>query len=316
MTFRTSNVLSVTVLMGGTSCEREISLDSGRAVVEALREAGHVVTACDLVKDELPAVALDQIIFPVLHGPFGEDGRLQKLLEDANFSFVGCGSRCSELLMDKVETGVVANQYSILMPKTEVINSVTTPFPAGWEFPVIVKPAKQGSSFGLSLVRSLAEWEPALELALRTDSTAVVQEYIDGVEIAVGVVDGVALPVVEIIPAGDIFDFDAKYVYSAGKTVYNCPPKLLGEESQLLAQQLATSCFSQFGCRDVCRMDFMVRDDELFFIEGNTIPGFTANSLLPKSAAVAGLSFPELCDRLVQSAFLRKNNMSVEHKKV
>ncbi|MCK5835026.1 MAG: D-alanine--D-alanine ligase, partial [Lentisphaeria bacterium] len=187
MTFKTSNSLNVTVLMGGTSFERAISLDSGQAVVGALREAGHKVTVFDLVKDELPNLDPTQIIFPVMHGPFGEDGQLQKLLENADFNFVGCGSRCSELLMNKVLTSEVASQHGILMPKTAVVNSIDAILPVDFKLPLVVKPATQGSSIGLSLVHTSEEWKPALVLALKTDSEAVVQEFIEGIEIAVGV---------------------------------------------------------------------------------------------------------------------------------
>jgi len=315
MTFKTSNSLNVTVLMGGTSFEREISLDSGQAVVEALQEAGHVVTACDLIEDKLPEIDPSNLVFPVMHGPFGEDGQLQKLLEDSGFDFVGCGSRCSELLMNKVLTAEIANRHGVLIPKTVVVTQENRDFPSSFKFPVIVKPATQGSSIGLSVVHALEEWDAALALALKTDAEAVVQEFIEGIEVAVGVVLDEVLPVVEIIPAGEVFDFDAKYVYSAGKTVYNCPPKSLTLSQQESVQSVARSCFELFGCRDLSRMDFMISGSDAYFIEGNTIPGFTANSLLPKSAAIAGISFPELCDRLVQSAFQRSSlNLSVDKK--
>ena len=315
MTFKTSNSLQVTVLMGGTSFERAISLDSGQAVVKALREAGHLVTVFDLVKDELPKVDPTHVIFPVMHGPFGEDGQLQKLMEDAELNFVGCGSRCSELLMNKVLTAEVAKQHGILMPKTVVVNSEDALFPIGFKLPLVVKPATQGSSIGLSLVHTMEEWGAALALALKTNEAAVVQEFIDGIEIAVGVVQGEALPVVEIIPAGEVFDFDAKYIYAAGKTVYNCPPKQLSLSQQVSAQTISKACFELYECRDMSRMDFMVRGSDFYFIEGNTIPGFTASSLLPKSAAIAGILFPELCDRLVQSAFQRSNEKLSSDKK-
>ena len=307
MTFKSANILNITVLMGGTSFERDVSLDSGQAVVTALREAGHLVTAVDLIKDELPEIDPTHIVFPVMHGSFGEDGKLQKLLEDANFSFVGCGSRCSESLMNKVLTAEIADAHGILMPKSIVVKSLDAAFPKGFSLPLVVKPATQGSSIGLSLVHALDEWAPALALALQTDDTAVVQQFVDGVEVAVGVLHGEALPVVEIIPSGEVFDFDAKYVYAAGKTVYNCPPKQLDLPQQRAVKVISQACFKLFGCRDMTRMDFIICGSLFFFIEGNTIPGFTANSLLPKSAAVAGISFLELCDRLVQSAFQRSN---------
>ncbi len=306
MTVKTTNPLQITVLKGGTSFEREISLASGAAVAQALRTSGHLVTEVDLTKDELPKIDKNTIVFPVLHGPFGEDGKLQKLLEDDGFTFVGCGSRCSEALMDKVLTDQLARDYGILMPKTTVVNTTKALFPPDFNFPVIVKPATQGSSFGLSLVESESGWEKALSLALESDEEAVVQEFIDGIEVAVGVVEGKALTVVEIIPEHGIFDFDAKYAHLEGDTIYNCPPKLLSSSQQKMVQDISEVCFSKFSCRDMTRMDFIIREDEAYFIEGNTIPGFTSSSLLPKAAADQGVSFPELCDKLVQAAALRK----------
>jgi D-alanine-D-alanine ligase len=307
MSFKTSNPLNVSVIMGGTSLEREISLESGSAVAEALRQAGHQVAEIDLQSNALPAIpAESDCVFPVLHGEFGEDGQIQKLLENANIIYVGCDSKASDLLMDKNQTAQAAEANSIRMPKGITLTDKSADFPDGFTLPVIVKPARQGSSFGLSLVKDLRDWNSALENVFQTDDAAIVQEFIDGTEIAVGVVLNEAMPVVEIIPPGDLFDLDAKYAHENGHTEYNCPPKRLSEEIQSTAQKEAVKCYNVFNCRDMTRMDFIIRGEEIFFIEGNTIPGFTASSLLPKSAAVAGFSFPELCDRLVQAACKRK----------
>ncbi len=307
MSFKTSNPLHVTVIMGGVSLERDISLESGTAVANALREAGHDVTEVDLKANELPAIPSESdCVFPVLHGEFGEDGQIQKLLEEANIFYVGCDSLASDVLMDKNQTAQIAETNNIRMPKGITITDVNADFPKELTLPVVVKPARQGSSFGLSMVKELSDWNNALAKVFKTDSAAIIQEFIEGTEIAVGVVLNEAMPVVEIIPPGDLFDLDAKYAHENGHTEYNCPPKRLSEEIQKAAQKEAVKCYNVFKCRDMTRMDFIIRDEEIFFIEGNTIPGFTASSLLPKSAAVAGLSFPELCDKLVQSANLRK----------
>ncbi len=304
MKFKTKNKLKVVVFKGGLSCEREISLESGGAVADGLRTAGHHVVEVDLQENKLPQLPSDfDVIFPVLHGDFGEDGHIQALMEAEKINFVGCNSETSELLMDKHLTAKLAKKHNIVMPESLFLTEATIP---QISLPAIVKPACQGSSFGLSVVRSENEWETALENAFNYDREIVVQDFITGVEIAVGVVGGKALPVVEIIPPGEVFDFDAKYAHALGDTAYNCPPTQLSDAVCQKAQLVAEKCFKDFNCRDLTRFDFIIREDELFFIEANTIPGFTASSLVPKSAQSIGISFPEICDKLVQLAFKRK----------
>ena len=304
MTFESKNKLKIVVFKGGKSCEREISLQSGTAVADGLRTAGHQVVEIDLQDDCLPDLPSNfDLIFPVLHGEFGEDGRIQKLLEQRDITYVGCNATVSERLMDKHSTASLAKTCGILMPKSLFL---TESAPLSLSLPVIVKPTCQGSSFGLSVVQNESQWDAALINAFKFDKEIVVQEFITGVEIAVGVVDGKALPVVEIIPPGEVFDFDAKYAHALGDTAYNCPPTQLNHTACQQAQQIAEKCFKEFNCRDLTRFDFIIRKDEVFFIEANTIPGFTASSLVPKSAQSIGISFPEICDQLVQLAFKRK----------
>lgn len=307
MNFVSATPLKIAVIKGGTSLEREISLESGGAVANALRDAGHTVTEIDLKVDSLPEkLGNFDCVFPVLHGTFGEDGQFQKLLEKENICFVGCGSETSHNLMDKDQTAKIAELNGIRMPKGLTIFDKNSKIPENLKLPLIVKPASQGSSFGLSLVKKAEEWEEALEKVFQSDMAAIVQEFIQGTEIAVGVVLGKAMPVVEIIPPGELFDKDAKYDHKLGETQYNCPPSIVSQEVQKIAQKLAVECFDIFNCRDMTRMDFIIQNEIIYFIEGNTIPGFTASSLLPKSAAVNGTSFPELCDTLVQAANKRK----------
>ncbi len=307
MSFTTETPLHIAVVKGGTSLEKEISLESGHAVASALREAGHLVSEINLNTNALPLIPDDtDCVFPVLHGTFGEDGQFQALLERAGICYVGCDSQTSHQLMDKDLTATKAAASDIKMPLGATITSVDEPIPSNLSLPLIVKPSCQGSSFGLSLVRTAEDWSTALNKVFSSDKAAIVQEFIQGIEIAVGVVLGQALPVVEIIPPGELFDLDAKYDHTLGDTQYNCPPKLIPVEIQKKAQKIALQCYETFKCRDMTRMDFIIQDKDIYFIEGNTIPGFTASSLLPKSAALAGISFPELCDCLVQAANKRK----------
>lgn len=302
MNYQTSKSVKVAVLKGGISAEREISLESGAAVADALRQAGHQVTEVDLVTRQLPAMSDDvEVVFPVLHGEFGEDGQIQKLLEEQGISYVGCDSKASALIMDKAKVKEILDG-KIRSPLGFTFSEATTEMPQELPFPFIVKPNSQGSTIGLTLVRDANQWQQALEDALSVDSIALVEEFVRGTELTVGVVDGKALPVVEIIPPGDLFDFDAKYAHTLGDTEYNCPPKKLSPEIQSEAQRQAVICYALMGCRDVTRMDFIASGDELYFLEGNSLPGFTSSSLLPKSAAQSGICFEELCDRLVQMA--------------
>ncbi|MGL4854190.1 MAG: D-alanine--D-alanine ligase family protein [Lentisphaeria bacterium] len=306
MSFTTANPLKVAVIKGGTSLEREVSLESGKSVADALRSAGHQVVEIDLTQQTLPLIAQDtDCIFPVLHGTFGEDGQIQLLMQKANLAYVGCDAKCSEILMSKIKTAQVALLNNILMPKGCTLTELSK-IPNGFSLPLIVKPANQGSSIGLSIVKEPEQWNDALSKALAVDHEVIIQEFIKGTEIAIGVINGEALPIVEILPPGEIFDYDAKYTHSQGETIYNCPAKHLSTAICQQAMKLAEECFRIFNCRDLARMDFIIKNDQIYFIEGNTLPGFTASSLVPKSARTKGISFAALCDCLLQSAFQRK----------
>jgi len=181
--------------------------------------------------------------------------------------------------------------------------------PEQFSYPVIVKPPADGSTMGVSLVRKDEEWRPALQLAREFEQERVmVEEYIDGREITVGIIGKQALPLVEIQYPGEMYDYDAKYIHEQGETLYLCPPQTVPEPVQQQAQELALQFAESTGSRDLLRVDMIVRhgDDRLFILEANNIPGFTASSLVPKAAAAAGIPFPLLCARLVQFAWQRK----------
>ena len=297
--------LNILLLKGGTSAEREVSLISGAAVAAALREAGHNVKEYDITRLEVTEdMRAADVIYPVLHGGFGEDGSLQKMLEDAGLKFVGSGSRACIDLMDKVVSKQIMERCGIRTPGSIVVDDPSAPFPAELGLPLIVKPPKEGSTFGLSLVNSESEWRAALELAFRYDSRALVEQYIDGVESTVGILNGKALPLVEIRYPGKLYDYDAKYTHALGETEYICPPAGISEKAQAEAQEFALKFYHASGARDMLRVDVLIsrRDGSVWVLEGNTLPGCTPSSLLPKAALTAGITFPEMCAMLACAA--------------
>ena len=318
----------VIVLKGGNSNEREISLQSGTAVADALTTAGYSVrteTVTELedienLIDEL-GTGKNYIIFPVLHGGYGEDGRLQKLLEEKKIPFVGNSSLSCEIAMDKEQSKKLMMEKSLPTPKYAIIanpavpstllhsdtsrqKSLRTPqFPENLSLPLIVKPPEEGSTVGITLVRHKVEWEDALKKAFKYSAKALIEEFISGKEITVGIVGGKTLPVVEIQFPGPLFDYDAKYEHRQGETLYLCPPQTISEAAQQKARKAALEFAEAVGARSLTRIDLMVDDnDNIYILEANNMPGFTASSLLPKSAAQAGISFPQLCGTLVRMA--------------
>jgi UDP-N-acetylenolpyruvoylglucosamine reductase len=301
--------LRVAVLKGGVSSERPVSLESGAAVANALRSAGHEVVEIDLQSLAVPPEAeRADVVFPVLHGGFGENGDLQALLAAEGLPFVGCDAAACRIVFDKIPSKEAMDRAGIPTAPWAILGPDDDALPAGLALPVVVKPPAEGSTVGISLVFAPEEWAPALALARRSDPARVlVEQYIGGREITVGVLGGEALPLVEIQFPGKTYDYDAKYTHAAGETLYHCPPVTIPAAVQARAQAVALAFAQAVGARDMIRVDMIVRhgDDALFVLEGNNIPGFTASSLLPKAARARGIEFPELCGRLVQMAWRR-----------
>ncbi|MEA4863458.1 MAG: D-alanine--D-alanine ligase [Victivallaceae bacterium] len=293
----------VLVLCGGDSSEREVSLRSGQAVAAALVSAGYDVEVEDIRKCEItPAIERADVIFPALHGGFGENGELQRMLEAAGKKFVGCGAEASRIVMDKILSKQVMEKCGISTSKWAVVTPEQRDFPAGMNFPVVVKAPRQGSSVGVEKVASSAEWNAALDRVLAYDREILVEEFVEGVEISVPVVNGTVLPAVEIRSPHGFYDYDAKYVYTAGHTEYFCPVVSLSRQALDKAADYTARFYKGVDARQMLRVDFIVRDGEPFALEGNSLPGFTATSLVPKSAKVFGWSFEKLCVELVVSA--------------
>ena len=284
--------LRVAVLMGGPSAEREVSLASGREVVKALQSAGAHVAPVDVRDRNFRLPADTDVAFVALHGTFGEDGEVQRLLEERGVAYTGSGPAVSALAFDKV-----AAKQALRMA------GIPTPGPAS-EPPMVVKPARQGSSVGISIVRKESELAAALAEARRHDECVIVEQFINGREFTVGILGGRALPVVEICTQRPFFDYRAKY--TPGEAEEICPAQidvLTASQIQHLAQR-AHDCL---GCRDFSRVDVMGNGNyEFVVLEVNTIPGLTTNSLLPKAARAAGMSMEALCLRMVEMALERR----------
>jgi len=290
------------VLMGGTSAEREISLQSGCAVFAALKEADLDVVAIDLQSDWASQIKNADIdaAFIALHGTWGEDGCIQGLLETMSIPYTGSGVAASALCMDKMLTKQVLQHAGL---KTPVDIAIRADGPM--RYPVFIKPIDEGSSVGLHQVANLEEWQ-----ALELDQTRswMAEMPVKGVEIAVSVLNGTALMPVEVSPKSGVYDFASKY--TQGATEYFCPARLPAETLRLCMEQ-AQDAVKATDCKGAPRVDMIVSDGGVpIILEVNTIPGMTETSLLPKAAAAADISFQQLCLNILASAALQHGGMA------
>lgn len=307
MTRETSVTKRVAVLLGGRSAEREVSLHTGAQVAEALAERGFDVCTIDTGDPsfiaELQRVRPD-VAFIALHGRFGEDGTIQGLLELLDTPYVGSGVLASALAINKVMSKHIYEAAGLRTPAFEVVrrgeafdvDAITTALGPK----TVVKPADEGSSVGMTIVDDPAELPAAIELAFAHDQLVLVERFEAGVEVTIGVIgneDPVALPTLEIVPVHGFYDYEAKYVPGMSQHII---PARVSEESRRECQYLAVEAHRALGCMGMSRSDTIVTaDGTVFLLETNTIPGMTATSLLPDAAASAGITFPELCERLV-----------------
>ncbi len=291
----------VLVLMGGPDTERSVSLDSGKAVANGLRESG-TFTVIEEVINRITVKELGEmegeVIFPVLHGPWGEGGGLQKILEEDGRPFVGSGSEAAGLAMDKLLTKQVLADKGVPTPAAHLLNPDKSNV---MELPIVLKPNEEGSSVGIHICRTDSELQEILKNS-NIGEGYLVEEFIEGREVTVSVVGGKALPLLEIRTGAEFYDYEAKYVRS--DTHYMLRPELGAGVSELCTEY-AVRAYEELGCRDVARVDFMVDERGPWFLELNTIPGFTSHSLLPMAARAAGMTMPELCGGLVEAALER-----------
>jgi D-alanine-D-alanine ligase len=336
--------VKITVLMGGPSAERNVSLASGIRIVLALRSRGHDVIAFDpsngLISAEeeqrlatsavgteppsldslaattggsfitglerLPEIANADVVFLALHGGMGEDGTIQALLDMAHVKYTGSGHLSSALAMDKDLSKILFRAAGVQTAKWLMAPTTVAQVEQELGFPVVVKPSKQGSTVGLSVVKRAEHLEDAIAEAWRYDDEVMIEQFIAGRELTVGILGSRALPVGEIKPVHEIYDYECKY--TAGMAVEEFPAKLSEEQSRK-AQQQAVAAFQSLKLRGYARIDFRLSESddgeglgEFHCLEANTLPGMTELSLIPQGAAAAGISFPELCEQIVQLA--------------
>jgi D-alanine-D-alanine ligase len=298
----------IVVLMGGLSAEREISLRTGNAVLRALQGQGLDAVGLDVGRD-LPArlVELDaQIAFISLHGRYGEDGTVQGLLELLQIPYTGSGVLASSVAMNKLVTKQVLLHHGVATPAFAVYRNgddLDTFIAARQEYPLVAKPAREGSTIGVSIVRDPQGLRAGIGEALRHDELVLVEEFIAGSEVTVGVLGDQPLPVIQVVPKGGFYDYQSKY--TPGQTEYLLPAPLPEGVTRRLQSAAVTAC-QALGCRGAARVDFMVRGEELFCLEVNTIPGMTETSLLPKAAGAVGIPFGDLVLRILADAGLNK----------
>lgn len=308
---RTTRPLDITVLMGGPSTEREISIMSGTAIADGLARVGHHVIRADITPEDTSSLDRKgiEVVFIALHGDFGESGEVQALCEAKGLSYTGSPPRASELAMDKAATKQICRRMDLPTPDWMIIEEFHTPRQAATWLgeiapPVVVKPVDGGSSLDIYIAADEAGRDEALDKVLDKYGRAILERFVPGREFTVNILGEKPLPALEIIPARSFYDYAAKYNDGAG-TQYVFDHNLPSEQVEAL-QHAALTIHSQLGCRDMSRSDFIVDSNGLpQFLEINTIPGFTSHSLLPMAAARAGINFDELVDRLVAMAIDR-----------
>jgi D-alanine-D-alanine ligase len=299
------------VLMGGVSSEREVSLRSGRAMEAALRRRGYRVAGLDAG----PSVAMDlkkegiEIAVIALHGRGGEDGAIQGLLEVMGIPYTGSGIAASAIGMDKVLTKRLLDYHGFPTPRYAVLSRSVPArlgLPSGFELPVVLKPACEGSTIGVSIVREERGFPPALEQAFSYGPVVLIEDYIDGQEATVGVLEEEPLPVIEIAPKEEFYNYEAKY--TQGKTEYILPARL-PDATYKEVQQLGVKVHQAIGCEGYSRVDMRVdRKFKPFVLEINTLPGMTETSLLPKAAQDAGIGYDDLVEKILASALKKSKD--------
>lgn len=300
----------VALLAGGTSGERSISLASGEGAKGALLEAGYQVIPIDPAKKDDIKRLIDEpfdVAFLCLHGKNGEDGTVQGLLQLLGIPFTCSGVQASAIAMDKAKSKVmytvngVETPKSVTLKREEPYDVVEIEKLLG--IPCVVKPATEGSALGVEIVEDENELDNAIKRAFEIDDLVVIESFIKGIELTVAILgndDPIALPIIEIVPKGDFYDFESKY--QPGGSEHICPARLSDELTAYIQEQ-AIKAHKALGCRGVSRSDFIVDESEKpWILETNTIPGMTATSLLPDAARAAGITFPELCTKLIEYA--------------
>lgn len=318
--------LTIGVLMGGPSSEHDVSLNTGWNVIENLDRSKYIPIGIRLTKEkewivrgrkttEAKAIAGCDLVFNALHGSFGEDGRIQALLEYFEKPYTGSGITASAIAMDKLRSREIFKLSGLSVPKTLKIRkgdnyqALLSLFVGKvTKLPVVVKPCSNGSSVGVKIVKNMADLAKAIKEAFRLDKKVLIEEFIEGTEVTCGVLDNLngrvsALPVTEIIPRRGHKFFDYKAKYKAGHTDEITPARIEGDLTSRV-QEIAVRAHQLLGCRAYSRTDMIIKNGGIYVLEVNTLPGLTKNSLLPKAASIAGLTFPQLLDKVIESSLV------------
>jgi D-alanine-D-alanine ligase len=300
MTTREELPKKIAVLMGGPGSEREVSLATGRGVAKALRSLGPEVVKID-VRDEKFELTKDvDLAFITIHGTFGEDGQIQKILERRGIAYTGDDASASELAFDKIRTKEKFLEHGVATPPWEVIHPGQQPtIPV----PIVVKPAREGSTVGVVIVKNENDLESAIAEASKYDRELLIEKFVYGRELTIGILGDQALPILEIIPKGGFYDFNNKYPFlnpqAGGGAEHVCPANIDAEKTKEI-QELALRAFRSAGLEVYARVDVILSDSgQPYVLEINTIPGMTEVSLLPEAAAAAGIGYPDLCAQII-----------------
>ncbi len=305
-------MLKIAVLYGGVSKEREVSISSSKGIIDALKKNGHDVVAIDFHPERLHEIIELKVdlVFIALHGKFGEDGSIQGLLDMLNIPYVGSGVLASALAMDKYKAKQLFESVNIPTAKgklyrimdttdvTEIVEDIVNNF----SVPFVIKPNREGSTVGLTIVKKHDEINEAIERATESDEYILVEQFIKGKELTVPVLgkmnEETALPIIEIIPKNELYDYESKY--SEGGSEHIIPARISDELTEQI-QNYAVRAHQALGCETYSRADFLLTDDgKPYILEVNTLPGMTPTSLFPDSAKAVNMSYEEMVEKLVQ----------------
>ena len=291
----------IAVLKGGPGSERVVSLATGTGVGKALRSLGAVVTEVDVENSDFALPNDIELAFIALHGTFGEDGQVQQILEDRGVPYTGEGVAESRLAFDKIPSKEKFTTHGVATPSWEIIHLGQQP---SLPLPYVIKAPRQGSTVGVYIVKEASQVATALREAAKYDNEFLVEEFIPGRELTIGVLGDLALPILEIIPKSGFYDFNDKYPFlnpqGGGGAEHICPAEIPGDLASKIQDLALLACVS-LGLKVYSRVDVILSErSEPFVLEINTIPGMTEASLLPEAAAVAGISYPELCRRVIE----------------
>ncbi|MEY2505948.1 MAG: D-alanine-D-alanine ligase [Verrucomicrobiota bacterium] len=297
----------IAVLMGGPGSERDVSMATGKGVAKALRSLGATVTEVDVKGADFTLPAETELAFIALHGTFGEDGQVQQILEERGVPYTGEGASESELAFNKIRSKEAFQRHGVPTPYWQIITAAQRPT---MPIPFVIKAPRQGSTVGIHIIRNERDVEAAIADAATYDRELLVEKFCAGRELTVGILGEQALPIIEIIPKGGFYDFTNKYPFlnptAGGAAEHVCPAKLPEEQTRAI-QDLALRANRALGLSVYSRVDIMLPDDGAgTVLEVNTIPGMTAASLLPEAAGVAGISYPELCSRIIELSAKRR----------